>query len=172
MNFSRSEHIPPGGRRFRRAVAGVLASSFLAVGVAAAVQAADPPQPDFAWPYGKVQLDGANIAPATQQVIGIVNGKACGEATTLVAQAGAGVPAGDVGKTVYVVDVLADGSNSGQRAGCGRAGDVISLYFPDVHRFALQTALFAPGSQRLDVDLGAELGFRLQGPMLASDGLN
>lgn len=105
-------------------------------------------------------------------MIGIVNGKACGDANTLVAQAGASVPAGDAGKTVYVVDVLADGTNSGQRPGCGHAGDTVSLYFPDAHRFALQQATFAPGSLRLDVDLGAELPFRLQGPMLANDGVN
>lgn len=172
MNFPLSEHVSPFGSRSRLLAAGVLASFLLALAVFQGVRAADPPQPDFFWPYGKVQLDGANVAPVNQRVIGIVNGRACGESTTLVAQAGAGVPAGDVGKTVYVIDILADGTNSGQRTGCGRTGDAVSLYFPGLHRFALQQATFLPGSARFDVDLGDELPFRLQGPMLANDGLN
>ncbi len=153
-------------------MAGVLASSFLAFAAFGIARAVDPPQPDFFWPYGKVQSGGQNISPPVQRVIAIVNGKACGEATTLVAQAGPGVPAGDVGKTVYVVDVFADGAGSGQRAGCGRPGDVVWLYFPESHQFAAQLANFAQGSLRFDVDLGDELPFRLQGPMLANDGLN
>lgn len=171
MHF-RSEQSLPYRRRKWRVAAGVLASSILAIAAVCLVSAAGPPQPDFAWPYGKVQQDDANLAPAVQRVIGIVNGKACGEAMTLIALAGVGVPAGDVGKTVYVVDVLADGPNSGQRPGCGRPGDIISLYFPDSHRLAAQQTTFQAGSQRLDVDLAPELVFRLQGPMLANDGLN
>ncbi|MFN8616666.1 MAG: hypothetical protein U0837_06185 [Dehalococcoidia bacterium] len=171
MNVIRSEHNWPHRSLPWLMAAGVLASLFLAL-TAIRARAADPPQPDFFWPYGKVQLDGANIFPTSQRVIGIVNGKSCGDASTLVAQAGAGVPAGDVGKTVYVVDILAGGTNSGQRPGCGHPGDVVSLYFPQMHRFALQEAAFAPGSLRLDVDLGGELPFRLQGPMLANDGTN
>jgi hypothetical protein len=134
--------------------------------------AANPPQPDFFWPYGQVRLDGANIEPAVQPVIGLVNGRACGEATTKVAQAGTGVPPGDVDKTVYVVDVLADGSDPGHRPGCGRAGDPVQLYFPLARRIGVQAGLFVAGPQRLDVDLGPELQFRLQGPMVASDGVN
>lgn len=130
MNDIRSEQSPPNWRRKRHLAVGVLASSFLAFAVVSAVSAAGPPQPDFAWPYGKVQQDGANITPGVQRVIALVNGKACGEGMTLVAQAGPGVPAGDVGKTVYVVDVLADGTSPGQRVGCGHPGDIISLYFP------------------------------------------
>lgn len=171
MNFIRSEHTWPRGSLSWLTAAGVLASLFLSLSALRA-RAADPPQPDFFWPYGKAQLDGANIFPTSQRVIGIVNGKACGDASTLVAQAGPGVPAGDVGKTVYVVDILADGTNSGQRPGCGHSGDAVSLYFPDIHRFALQQAAFFAGSLRFDVDLGAELPFRLQGPMLANDGTN
>ncbi len=162
----------PYGRRNRTVTAGILAFAILGFGAAGLVSAAGPPQPDFAWPYGRVQQDGANIAPAVQRVIALVNGKACGEAITLVAQAGSGVPTGDVGKTVYVVDVFADGANPGQRPGCGHPGDVISLYFPDSHRLAAQQTTFQTGSQRFDIDLASELVFRLQGPMLANDGLN
>lgn len=172
MNFFRSEHDRPRGSLAWLLAAGVLASLCLGFAASRPAGAADPPQPDFFWPYGKVQVDGANISPPVQRVVGIVNGRACGEASTLVAQAGAGVPAGDVGKTVYVVDILADGANAGQRVGCGHPGDFVSLYFPDIHRFSLQQALFAPGSLRFDVDLGPELSFRLQGPMLAADGSN
>ena len=172
MDSLRSEHSPRGrGPKWRRPV-GVLASLFLAVSAAGVARAVDPPQPDFFWPYGKVQVDGENVSPAVQRVIAIVNGQACGEATTLVAQAGPGVPAGDVGKTVYVVNVLAAGSNPGQRPGCGVTGNLVGLYFPDSHRFALQETVFVVGNHRFDVDLGPELTFRLVGPMVANDGLN
>ena len=150
----------------------VLVSLFLASTAVPGALAQDPPQPDFFWPYGRVQLDGANIQPPQQTVIGIVNGRACGESTTLVATQAPGVPAGDIGKTVYVVDVLADGSGTGHRAGCGHPGDSVVLYFPAVHRLSQQQPLFAVGGQRVDVDLGPELVYRLQGPMLASDGVN
>jgi hypothetical protein len=147
----------------------VLASAALGAGTAFGQ---NPPQPDFFWPYGKVQLAGSNIEPQQQTVIGLVNGRACGEATTLVAAPGPGVPAGDVGKTVYVVDVLADGSNAGQRPGCGHPGDLVHLYFVGSHRLAAQQAFFAAGGQRFDVELGPELSFRLTTPVLASDGSN
>ena len=150
----------------------MLASLLLAAGVVSYAGAQDPPRPDFFWPYGTVQLDGANIEPAEQQVIGIVNGVACGESTTFMATAGPGVPPGDVGKTVYVVDVLAGGSGAGQRFGCGHPGDAVTLYFPESRRMALQVPAFVVGGQRVDLALGVELGFRLQGPMLASDGVN
>jgi hypothetical protein len=151
-------------------LSGALAMVILAA--ASLVRAADPPQPDFFWPYGRVRADGANIVPAEQSVLALVNGKVCGQATTLVAAAGPGVPAEDVGKTVYVIDVLADGSNSGQRSGCGHPGDPVTLYFVGARRVALQQPQFVTGGQRNDVDLGPELQFRLQGPMLANDGIN
>lgn len=172
MKRLRSEHISPLSGHPGHVAVGVLASLLLGLLAIGAVRAADPPQPDFFWPYGKVQVDGANIQPTSQRVIGLVNGKACGDATTLVAQAGPGVPAGDAGKTVYVVDILADGTNPGQRPGCGHPGDMALLYFPDLHRFALQAAVFTQGSVRLDLDLGPELPFRLRGQMLANDGSN
>ena len=154
-----------------RALAGVLVLVSLAFGANIAL-GQNPPHPDFFWPYGTVQLGGSNIEPAQQTVIGLVNGRACGEATTLVATAGPGVPPGDVGKTVYVVDVLADGPNAGQRPGCGHPGDQVLLYFVGSHRLAVQQAFFAVGGQRLDVQLGPELAFRLTTPVLASDGSN
>ena len=170
MRLLRSEHLRP--RRFIRYLAtGVLASLIVAVPVSGAL-AVDPPQPDFFWPYGTVQVDGANVSPAEQPVIALVNGKVCGEATTLIAAAGPGVPPDDVGKTVYVVDVLADGAATGQRAGCGRSGDTVLLYFPASRRIALQQLVFFSGGQRANVDLGSELQYRLQGPMVANDGVN
>ena len=150
----------------------VLASLLLGAGVVSYAGAQDPPEPDFFWPYGTVQVDGANVEPAEQQVVAIVNGVACGESMTFVAAPGPGVPAGDVGKTVYVVDVHADGVGAGQRVGCGSAGDAVALYFPELRRLALQQPVFVVGGQRVDLALGAELGFRLQGPMVASDGVN
>jgi hypothetical protein len=150
----------------------MLASAILGVCGIAVVTAANPPQPDFFWPYGKVQEDGQNIEPPVQSVIALVNGHACGDATTQVALAGPGVPVGDVGKTVYVVDVLADGAEPGDRAGCGHAGDLVSLYFPQLHRFAFQQATFIAGNSRIDIDLGPEMPFRLVGPLLANDGSN
>ena len=146
----------------------MLAFCCLAAGVTAA-GAVDPPQPDFFWPYGQVQLDGANLDPEVQPVIAIVNGRACGEAETRVVQAGEGVPPGDAGRTVYVVDVLADGPNAGQRPGCGHAGDAVTLYFPLSHRFATGQLQFVIGNLRADVELGPALGNRLPLPMLAGD---
>lgn len=151
------------------AVAGALAFSLVA-GAAAPALARTTGAPDFAWPYGRVQAAGGNVSPIEQPVIALVNGRACGEGSTKLAQAGTGVPAGDVGKTVYVVDVLADGTNPGQRPGCGTAGATIRLYFPVSRRIASQQAAFAPGPQRFDVDLGPELGFRLAAPVVAGDG--
>ncbi len=135
-----------------------------------AVHADGPPQPDFFWPYGTVQIDGANIEPAEQPVIAFVNGKSCGDAFTKVAPEGPDTPEGDAGKTVYVVDVLADGTNPGDRAGCGRAGDPVSFYFPPIGRMAAQQPLFTAGSARVDLDLSVELANRLVAPMAASDG--
>ena len=48
----------------------------------------------------------------------------------------------------------------------------VQLYFPLARRIGVQAGLFVAGPQRLDVDLGPELQFRLQGPMVASDGVN
>jgi hypothetical protein len=145
---------------------------FCALGHSQLVAATDPPQPDFFWPYGRILSDGENAGPQMQRVIALVNGRACGEATTKVADAGPGVPQSDVGATVYVIDVLAAGSNAGQRLGCGLAGDPVMLYFVGSRRFAQQEPLFMAGSQRVDVDLGPELAFQLTSAMIAGDAGN
>ena len=150
----------------------MLVSLFLGIAALSLAGAQSPPQPDFFWPYGTVLLGAENILPAQQPVIGLVNGKACGESTTFIATDAPGVPEGDVGKTVYVVDILADGSGPGHRPGCGTPGAPVTLYFPESHRLSQQAPGFIAGGQRVDVSLGPELIYRLQGPMLASDGTN
>lgn len=151
-------------------LAGLLAAALLVPGV---TRGQEPPgPPDFAWPYGIVRADGANLDPAAQPVVAIVNGQACGSALTQVAAPGPDTPASDVGRTVYVVDVLADGTRPGQRGGCGVAGVPIRFWFPVAGRLALQQPLFAPGGQRVDLDLGPPLEFRMVAPVVASDGVN
>uniref|UniRef100_UPI00332CC1B7 hypothetical protein n=1 Tax=Pseudoalteromonas sp. 5-MNA-CIBAN-0065 TaxID=3140421 RepID=UPI00332CC1B7 len=89
-----------------------------------------------------------------QPVIAIVRGRACGEGTTTVATE----PPADAGKTVYVLQVLADGPEAGQRPGCGRDGDVAMLYFPAAGRIALEQPLFQTGQTvRADLTLTALL---------------
>lgn len=151
-------------------VAGGLLVLFLAFLFLRPASAQNPPQPDFFWPYGIVALDGANLDPAIQPVIAIVNGKVCGQATTTIATPGVGVPPSDVGRTVYVVDVLAAGSNAGQMPGCGTLGAPVTLYFPQSQRVALEQPPFQQGGQRFDLNLGTQLVFKLQGPMVANDG--
>lgn len=136
---------------------------------ARAASADGPPAPDFYWPYGKVQVFGANLGPPVQPVIAFVNGRACGSAMVSVAQQAEGTPAGDVGRTVYVVDVLADGPGIGQRPGCGRPGDLVTLYFPRTG-VALQQPLFKQGGQRVDLDIGTRTIYHLPAPLMASDG--
>ena len=115
-------------------------------------------------------LDGGNLEPAIQPVIAIVNGKVCGQATTTIALPGAGVPPGDVGRTVYVIDVLAAGSNTGQEPGCGTPGAPVTLYFPQSQRIAVEQPAFQQGGHRNDLNLATQLVFKLQGPMVANDG--
>lgn len=158
----------PGGRR----IAAMLLVSFsVALVPLLPVFAQQPPAPTFFWPYGKVQVAGTNLTPAVQPVIAFVNGRACGDDMTLVATAAPGTPAGDVGKTVYTINVLADGSGSGERAGCGHAGDSVLLYFP-LTGMAVQQPAFHQGPQRADVDIVQTMSYRLQAPMMAADGTN
>ena len=156
----------PGSRRL---VACFAALAACGVGV---VAAQNPPQPDFYWPYGVVAVGTANIDPADQPVVAFVNGTACGSARTKTAVAGPGVPASDVGKTVYVVDILADGTAGGQRRGCGHPGDRVILYFPVSGRVAAQRPAFRVGGERVDLDLTVELADHVPLPMTASDGPN
>jgi|GEM_PF-4267327 len=148
---------------------GVLAFVCTLAAAPDAVAQGDPPRPDFYWPYGRVHVDGTNIAPEQQTVIALVNGKACGEATTKVALPGPGVAPADAGKTVYVVNVLHDGTDAGQRAGCGTPSATVTFYFPQLGRFAVQQPGFVSGGQRVDLDLGPQLGFRVAAPLVASD---
>ena len=172
MNNAASEH--PYGSRRRLSLLAIEMLALLCAALAApgALAQGDPPQPDFYWPYGQVQLDGANIQPAGQRIIAIVHGRACGEGNTLVPVAGPGVPPEDVGKTAYVVDVLHDGTGAGQRPGCGMAGAAVNFYFPELGRFAVQQPGFVVGTQRVDLDLGAALSVRMVVPLVAGDGVN
>ena len=133
------------------------------------VRAQTPPAPTFYWPYGTVQVAGANLTPAIQPVLAFVNGRACGSDVTRIATAVEGTPAGDVGKTVYVIDVLADGSATGERAGCGHAGDPVMLYFPQTG-IALQQPQFKQGGQRVNLDITIQMGFHARLPAMATDG--
>lgn len=149
----------------------VLPCAALAAALAFVAAHADgPPQPDFFWPYGTVQRDGANIEPAEQPMIAFVNGSSCGDAFTRIAPEGPDTPQGDAGKTVYVVDVLADGTNPGDRAGCGHPGNPVLFYLPLIGRMAAQQPLFTAGSARVDLDLTIELSNRLVAPVTAADG--
>ncbi|MBA4181617.1 MAG: hypothetical protein C0506_13585 [Anaerolinea sp.] len=153
----------------RRVAAALLVCLSVVAGGAPGASAQTPPAPSFYWPYGIVQIAGTNLTPPAQPVIAFVNGKACGSGATTVAAAAEGTPAGDVGKTVYVIDVLADGAATGERPGCGRAGDPVTLYFPQ-SGVAAQQPLFKQGGQRVDLDITVQTGFRAALPALAADG--
>jgi hypothetical protein len=104
-------------------------------------------------------------------VIAFVNGQSCGApANTLVAVEGDDVPEEDVGRTVYVIDVLANGANNYEREGCGQPGDAIMLYFPASGRASSEQPLFQAGPSRVDLELDVMLGHRVGLPSLASDG--
>jgi hypothetical protein len=153
----------------RRAAPGV-AGTGAAFVIAFAALAQDAPLPDFYWPYGQVQVDGSNIEPPAQPVIAIVRGQACGSSTTLVAQPGPETPAADANKTVYVVNVRADGTGGGQRPGCGRPGDPVLFYFPILRRFATTMPLFRQGEERVNLSLGPPMTTRLPLPFVSDDG--
>ena len=155
-----------------RVPAFLLAAGIFAAALSSLANAADPPKPDFFWPYGIVQAAGGNLTPAEQPVLALIDGAVCGSATTRVAPAEADTPTADVGKTVYVVDVLADGSGPGQRPGCGRVGLPVTLYFPGSARIASHHPTFQAGSLRVDLDLAQTLSFRRSTPEVASDGTN
>ena len=153
-----------------RGIATALVAFLVLVVAPARVAFADsPPAPDFYWPYGKVQIFGGNLSPSAQPAIAFVNGKACGTAQVIVAPPAEGTPIGDVGRTVYVIDVLADGTGIGQRPGCGRPGDPVTLYFPK-SGIAVQQPPFKQGGQRIDLDIGVRTIYRLQAPLMAADG--
>jgi hypothetical protein len=158
--------------RSRRFTLALLFSLLLGTAAISTAAADTPPVPDFFFPYGKVQMGGANLNPTVQPVIAFVNGKACGDSQTLVAPAAPDTPPDDVGKTVYVVDVLANGAALGQRPNCGHPGDTVSLYFPVAHAIGNQTPSFQQGGQRVDLDLTTNLSHRLTTPQVAIDASN
>lgn len=155
-----------GGRRIAAAV--LVCLSAILGGAPGALAQAPPPAPTFYWPYGIVQIAGTNLTPAVQPIIAFVNGRVCGSGITAVAAAAEGTPAGDVGKTVYVIDVLADGSATGERPGCGHAGDAVTLYFTK-SGIAAQQPAFKQGGQRVNLDITTQMGFRATMPALAAD---
>ena len=103
-------------------------------------------------------------------MIAFVRGQACGLTRPLVATADPGNPPADVGKTVYTIDVLADGPGTGQRPGCGRPGDPVLFYLPVAGRLANQQPLFVQGEQRVDLSVDVSLGARLIIPVVSDDG--
>ncbi len=139
------------------------AAMVAALGAFAVAGAVDPGLPGIPFmAYGQVQVSGANISPEVQKVVAFVNGVECGTAMTKVATAGDGTPAEEVGRTVYVVDVLADGGpDYGSKAGCGRPGDLVTFYFPEIHRVATQHPAWQSGARRENLDLGVALSNRL-----------
>jgi hypothetical protein len=162
--------------RIRRPLATfIIAAASTAAGWAALAGAQSPPgAPTFAYVYGQVLVGGANISPETQPVIAFVNGVSCGgtPTTTLVATAGDDVPEEDIGRTVYVIDVLANGTNNYERVGCGQPGVPIMLYLPSMGRMSSQQPLFQSGPIRADLELDIALSQRTGIPQLASDGAN
>ena len=129
-----------------------------------------PPTPNFFRPYGTVQSEGSNIAPEAQPVVAFVRDTNCGSSLTFVALPADGTPQDDVGKTVYALDVLADGTNGGERAGCGRPGDAVTLYFPLLHAFASPQPSFVAGTLRVDAEIGAALPSQVRLGVIGSDG--
>lgn len=131
-----------------------------------------PGPPSYAYLYGQALVGGENINPAIQPVVAFVNGKSCGSGTaqTFIATKGQDVPDEDVGRTVYVIDVLADGTKNYERPGCGHPGDPITIYFPDIERMSSFEPLFQAGGLRANLELDVTLSHRGVLPQLASDG--
>ena len=153
----------------------MIAAASAAIGWAALAGAQSPPgAPTFAYLYGQVLVGGENVAPESQPVIAFVNGISCGGAptTTLVATEGDDVPEEDIGRTVYVIDVLANGTNNYERTGCGEPGLPIMLYLPAIGRMSSQQPLFQSGPIRADLELDIALTQRAGIPQLAADGAN
>jgi hypothetical protein len=157
-------------RRGHRSGAFFVSVAIVAAAAMAGAASADPPTPDFYRPYGTVQVAGANLAPVPQPVVAFVHDNNCGTGTTSVAAAGEGVPQSDAGKTVYVLDVLADGPGAFERIGCGRVGDAVRLYLPLEHAFLSPVATFKEAFERVDATVSTPLGFQVRTPLTAADG--
>ncbi len=150
-----------------RRLAGVLlASVCAAVGLGAVAFAQMPPAPDFFWPYGVARSGGMSVPPG-QPIIAFIRGLSCGVDQTKIATAGP--PDSDIGKTVYVIEIAADGSGPAQRPGCGRAGDPVLFYLPAQHLTAIQQPAFHQGQERVDLDFENQLRFQARAPQVAGD---
>jgi hypothetical protein len=108
--------------------------------------------------------------PEVQPVVAFVHGQPCGSGSTLVAGPGPDVPAEDTGKTVYVLNVLAAGTGTGQAPGCGDPGDPVLLYFPLLGRYAAEILVFSVGEERANITLGPPFAMRLPLPFVSNDG--
>jgi hypothetical protein len=149
---------------------GLLVSLSVAAAAVSTALADGPPVPDFFRPYGLVQSGGANIFPETQPVVAFVRDTNCGSGATFVALPADGTPASDVGKTVFALNVLADGTGGGERRGCGRVNDPVMLYFPVLHALATPKPKFVVGTVRIDVAVGAVLGSQARLGAIGADG--
>ncbi|MGI8925468.1 MAG: hypothetical protein ACR2HN_02330 [Tepidiformaceae bacterium] len=160
--------------RRRALIVGTLGASILGLLAAPQAGAVDPPGvpglPFIA--YGQVSSGGVNIVPSEQPILAFVNGNSCGSATTLVATAGDNVPPDEVGKTVYVIAVLAAGSSgAGTGPGCGRPGDRVTFYFPETRRLALERPTWGGETdERHNLTLGPPLATRARLIAVAADG--
>ena len=138
---------------------GLSAAALLAV--PGTVLAQFPPEPPATF-YGS-----AVGASAAQGVVAIViNG-----ATSTVC--GSGVVQNDASGPVYVVDVVSDS----QRAGCGRSGRQVRFYFTPSGatggKMASESGTWDKAGPKLqNLTLGAPLGIRLYGTLVASDKSN
>lgn len=164
--MKRSEQHFRALRRHRRVAGALLASVLGAIVLGSAALAQTPPAPDFFWPYGLARSGGVSV-PAGQPVIAFVGATSCGVDQTKIATAGP--PDSDIGKTVYVIEVAANGTGPAQRTGCGRAGDPVIFYLPAMHLLATRQQPFHQGQERVDLDFDNQLRFRARTPQLASD---
>ena len=164
--------------RLRPALIALVASAGLAALLAPGVAAQNGPPgpPDVTFVFGQVLQNGENIVPEQQPIIVFVNGRACGWDETKVAEAHPDNPPDDIGKTVYAVDVRADGSGPFQAPGCGTNGDEMTFYLPAIGRSSSLTETWGGSStiaqKRLDLAMDRVLGNRLPVPLTATDGTN
>jgi hypothetical protein len=133
------------------------------------VALAQAPSRLFAYLYGRVAVDGECRAGDAARLAFV--GKSCEvRPRNFVTTEGDDIPPEDIGKTVYVVDVLADGHNVYEREGCAHPGDPILLYLPAIGRMSSTQPLFQPGPVRADLQLDIWLGYRQVVPAVASEG--
>ncbi|OAI43099.1 hypothetical protein AYO38_02690 [bacterium SCGC AG-212-C10] len=151
----------------------VTAALILGAAVSGAIAQAQgtPGHPDAYVPYGQVQTGAGNISPPVQTILAIVNGKVCGMDQTLIATAGPGTPEEEVGKTVYSIEVKAEGPNVFDIPGCGKPGDTVVFYLPVLGRLADQRVPFKSAViERANLTFTTVLPHRVINPSAAKDG--